>query len=607
VSKLVLADYFLGFSTREISGRARPWRLYYESEEDAGIKPPRCDAAFSGDLYLNGDIRDIASTYYPAIGPYDVEDPAVVEYHVLLAKAAGIDGFMAEFTLGQEKKLLSLVKAATKYDFKIGVNWITQSHLAENTWPDRAAAIDKARELVRWMVEHVYKPCGVRLRARYLMLAFLAHPREASKPFDPFFSPTEVAALKQTAIDAGCEMDIFTLPWESVSETGSGKVWDGYFPWVWSSSGSNVQEDACWSRVTTRQEYIERLRAYYDMCKRLKQQGRIGDYIGAALPGFDDHKGQAWGEGLKRYLPRDGGQTLTDTWDELEKSGVDAVLIITWNDWIESSQIEPSLELLDADLAESARRIAKWNGGTFQATGLSFPKRLLDARRALRHLADAEVPNERLASITAALDRAATTSAVEELANAERSIVELQATLEVTPIHLFWEFGFDSIGIRCTAPPPQKIDAHGLTGLKLGSGWNPGFAIEDQFRTKLQRGRLVARLAIEYLDSGVDFIRVLVDASGEAHREIASFKKSDTGRWRTASMDLVNGRVGGEQVGVHADRASRARPLIRDDDRGRGGDIEIWQRAGTGGGVRSVRIDGIHQLSQLSVNSRGTQ
>src|SRR5881409_3796505 len=119
---LVLADYFLGFATRDVSGGCRPWRLYYTDEPGRRVSP-KCDTAFSGDLYVNGDIKDIASTYYPAIGPYDVTDPDVAEYHVLLARAAGIDGFMAEFTLGQEAQLLSLVSAAARYDFKIGVNW----------------------------------------------------------------------------------------------------------------------------------------------------------------------------------------------------------------------------------------------------------------------------------------------------------------------------------------------------------------------------------------------------------------------------------------------------------------------------------------------------
>src|SRR5262249_20146922 len=41
--------------------------------------------------------REIASWYYPEIGPYDSADPVVLEYHVLLMKLAGIDGVIADW------------------------------------------------------------------------------------------------------------------------------------------------------------------------------------------------------------------------------------------------------------------------------------------------------------------------------------------------------------------------------------------------------------------------------------------------------------------------------------------------------------------------------
>ena len=41
--------------------------------------------------------REIASWYYPLVGPYDSADPAVLEYHVLLMKLAGIDGVIVDW------------------------------------------------------------------------------------------------------------------------------------------------------------------------------------------------------------------------------------------------------------------------------------------------------------------------------------------------------------------------------------------------------------------------------------------------------------------------------------------------------------------------------
>src|SRR5579863_7252057 len=40
---------------------------------------------------------EIASWYYPLIGPYDSADPAVLEYHVLLMKLGGIDGVIVDW------------------------------------------------------------------------------------------------------------------------------------------------------------------------------------------------------------------------------------------------------------------------------------------------------------------------------------------------------------------------------------------------------------------------------------------------------------------------------------------------------------------------------
>src|SRR5258708_22760825 len=47
-------------------------------------------------FYTNGN-REIASQYYPLIGPYDSADPVVLEYQVLLMKLGGIDGVIVDW------------------------------------------------------------------------------------------------------------------------------------------------------------------------------------------------------------------------------------------------------------------------------------------------------------------------------------------------------------------------------------------------------------------------------------------------------------------------------------------------------------------------------
>ena len=52
---------------------------------------------FNPDVINGSGEREIASWYYPLIGPYDSADPVVLEYHVLLMKPAGIDGVIVDW------------------------------------------------------------------------------------------------------------------------------------------------------------------------------------------------------------------------------------------------------------------------------------------------------------------------------------------------------------------------------------------------------------------------------------------------------------------------------------------------------------------------------
>jgi hypothetical protein len=52
---------------------------------------------FNPDSTNSSGERQIASWYYPQIGPYDSDDPAVLQYHVLLMKLAGVDGVIVDW------------------------------------------------------------------------------------------------------------------------------------------------------------------------------------------------------------------------------------------------------------------------------------------------------------------------------------------------------------------------------------------------------------------------------------------------------------------------------------------------------------------------------
>src|SRR5204863_1841944 len=79
--------------------------------------------------------RGIASHYYPLIGPYDSGSPAVIEYHLLLMKLAGIDGVIADW-YGRSnfrdyplvhRNTTALFQQAAKLGLRIGVCYEDQT------------------------------------------------------------------------------------------------------------------------------------------------------------------------------------------------------------------------------------------------------------------------------------------------------------------------------------------------------------------------------------------------------------------------------------------------------------------------------------------------
>src|SRR5882724_5603412 len=81
-SKVVMVYYMPWFTAKPYSGS---WGWHWTMDH------------FNPDQVSASGERQIASWYYPLIGPYDSTDPAVIEYHVLLMKLAGVDGVIVDW------------------------------------------------------------------------------------------------------------------------------------------------------------------------------------------------------------------------------------------------------------------------------------------------------------------------------------------------------------------------------------------------------------------------------------------------------------------------------------------------------------------------------
>src|SRR5579872_1057464 len=127
--------------------------------------------------------RSIASHYYPLIGPYDSGDPAVIEYHLLLMKLAGIDGIVVDwYGLSDfldypviHRNTRALFESAAKIGLRIGICYEDQT-ITKQVEAKRLAAGDRvpyAEREMEWLRENWFsKPVYLRLNGKPVLLSF---------------------------------------------------------------------------------------------------------------------------------------------------------------------------------------------------------------------------------------------------------------------------------------------------------------------------------------------------------------------------------------------------------------------------------------------------
>ena len=127
--------------------------------------------------------REIASWYYPAIGPYDSADPAVLEYHVLLMKLAGIDGVIVDWYgsanymdySSNNQATLKLFDFTRKAGLKFGICYEDQTiqHLIDGRYLAASNALGQAQsEMLYLQTNYFADPSYLRQAGRPVLLNF---------------------------------------------------------------------------------------------------------------------------------------------------------------------------------------------------------------------------------------------------------------------------------------------------------------------------------------------------------------------------------------------------------------------------------------------------
>jgi hypothetical protein len=280
------------------------------------------------DHYSPGSVDEsghhpIASHYYPITGPYDSSDPALLEYQVLLMKLSGIDGVIVDWYGSENFWDYSLLNESTQALFQqikragllfsICYEDQTIKHMVDNSHivlKDAHANAQKEMLYMQdnWFIDDAY----LRDAERPVLFVFGPQYFKTISEWEKLFSVLKTKPVFIT--------EDKTLPPVTTSS----------YPWppMWAS----------YNGVLTEKALTDYLTSFY------KNAVSWDFWVASAFPGFNDiYKEAGVSEGYG-FLDAKDGETFKYTLQLALESDPDAVQLVTWNDYGEGTNIEPTEE-----------------------------------------------------------------------------------------------------------------------------------------------------------------------------------------------------------------------------------------------------------------------
>jgi hypothetical protein len=331
--------------------------------------------------------RQIASHYYPKIGPYDSSDPDVIEYHLLLMKYAGIDGVMidwygAQGTNGDVNSLRvnseNLIRNVDDFGLKFGV-------VMEDRFWGTLSTAQANMEYLR----HNPNPAQYPNYPGYFENPSYIRRGAGNDPLVMIFGPNnfqQPSQWTQIMAQAGEDVDFLTLEYQ-MGEAGANA--DGEFAWPYQDTGTS--------------NHLTHLRNFY-----LNRAPTLQDAAGVAYPGFYDFYAQGGAGSGYFYIPENNGQTLADTLSYYNtfKNVLDMLQLATFNDFGEGTMFEPTVETG----FEYLKQIQQFTGVPYGEAELQLIYRLYLARKEYANNSVIDANLDQVANLLNSLDVAGATS-----------------------------------------------------------------------------------------------------------------------------------------------------------------------------------------------------
>jgi glycoprotein endo-alpha-1,2-mannosidase len=293
VPRQVLAFYYPWYGTADGPGGAgetRHWR--------------RIDT-------VNKDIA--AATDYPQLGAYDSHDPNLIDQHCRWAKAAGIDGLIVSWW-GQndytDRAMPLILDACKRHGLTACIYY--------ETVPRPQTPESAAKDIVKALNKYGRHPAYMKINGKPVVFIY-------GRAVQQLGLAEWLKALKM--VNAEYEGGIVAIG--DQFSYGAARVFDGVHTYNTAGQlrGRDPSDVGRWAAET-----------YPSWVQLADAAGKISAIT--VIPGYDDRKIRKPGLAVKRY----DGELYRVQWEQAIKADPHWVLITSFNEWHEGSEIEPSLQ-----------------------------------------------------------------------------------------------------------------------------------------------------------------------------------------------------------------------------------------------------------------------
>jgi glycoprotein endo-alpha-1,2-mannosidase len=263
---------------------------------------------------IDADKKDIqASTDYPSLGAYDSHDPKLIDQHCRWAKEAGIETFIVSWWghgSFSDRAMSGILDGCRSHGLTACIYY--------ETVPKPQTPSSAAEDIIKVLDKYGKHPAHLRVNGKPVVFVY-------GRALQELGLVDWLEAMKR--VNAGYEGGVTAIG--DQFSYGAARVFDGIHTYNTAGQlrGKDPAEARQWASET-----------YASWVQLADGAGKISAIT--VIPGYDDTKIRTPGLAVKRCE----GELYRCQWEEAMKADPHWILITSFNEWHEGSEIEPSLE-----------------------------------------------------------------------------------------------------------------------------------------------------------------------------------------------------------------------------------------------------------------------